>query len=345
MRDLLKNDRARIQIGRISQFGLLEMSRQRLRPSLLESHSTICGHCQGKGTIRSIESLALQILRDIERMSITGTVKTLLAIVPSGVDLFLLNQKRDSLVEIEKRFEVSIQIDRSENLTTSEFNLEVLEEKQRSLKIVSSKNDKIEKNSKQIQEPVYKEDRAENNPEINAAEVEIDQSIVNSVSDESDFSRENNINRNKNRRRHKIRRSDVNKNVVDENTVQNENKENSEFNSVKDDENNQTIAENKTENSKDAARSDFRNQNRRRRHPYQRRHQNNRFENNGTNISSDENKSQIVDKAAVVNIRSGSNQRTQSSKKLESKEAKSSDGGEEQSDKSSKKGWLRRLLE
>src|SRR3546814_10137067 len=70
LKECLRNDRARIQVGRISAFGLLEMSRQRLRPSLIESSTMPCPHCQGRGYVRSIESTALQVLRDIEEAGI-----------------------------------------------------------------------------------------------------------------------------------------------------------------------------------------------------------------------------------------------------------------------------------
>lgn len=138
MRDLLKSDRARVQIGKISQFGLLEMSRQRLRPSLLENHSLPCAHCRGTGLVRSNESLALQILRDIERVVISGTVEELRVIAPTGVDLFLLNQKRAAIVQLEKLFNVHIQIDRDDTLIAPKFHMLILGERARTLQLAES---------------------------------------------------------------------------------------------------------------------------------------------------------------------------------------------------------------
>ncbi len=135
MRDALKTDRARIQVGRISQFGLLEFSRQRLRPSLLESHSITCGHCKGSGLIRSVDSMALQILRDIERIAILGTAYDILVAVPDGIDLFLLNQKRSTLVQIETRFGVRVTIERGHTLLSPSFRLTVLSDRPKALRI------------------------------------------------------------------------------------------------------------------------------------------------------------------------------------------------------------------
>lgn len=143
VRDALKSDRARIQVGRISQFGLLELSRQRLRPSILESHSILCTHCHGTGLVRSVDSLALQTLREIERIVISGTSYEILVTVPAGVDLFLLNQKRNALVAIEERYGVSIHITNSIDMISPNFTIEVLSERPRTLKIISDSGLKL----------------------------------------------------------------------------------------------------------------------------------------------------------------------------------------------------------
>ncbi|GAA3889010.1 MULTISPECIES: ribonuclease E [Gibbsiella] len=103
LRDAVRQDRARIQIGRISRFGLLEMSRQRLSPSLGESSHHVCPRCNGTGTIRDNESLALSILRLIEEEALKENTKEVHAIVPVRVASYLLNEKRESVSAIEKR--------------------------------------------------------------------------------------------------------------------------------------------------------------------------------------------------------------------------------------------------
>src|SRR3569832_1809540 len=92
LRDAVKMDRARIQIGRISRFGLLEMSRQRLRPSLGESSQTVCPRCDGHGRVRSVESLSLSVLRLVEEQAMKENTGQVLVQVPSAVASFLLNE-------------------------------------------------------------------------------------------------------------------------------------------------------------------------------------------------------------------------------------------------------------
>ncbi|SFX45461.1 ribonuclease E [Marinospirillum alkaliphilum] len=108
MRDALKVDRARVQIGRISRFGLLEMSRQRLRPSLGETSGVVCPRCEGQGTIRDVKSLGLSILRLIEEEAMKDNTAQIRAILPVSVSTFLLNEKRSALHEIEKRQQVEV---------------------------------------------------------------------------------------------------------------------------------------------------------------------------------------------------------------------------------------------
>jgi len=108
LREALKMDRARVQVGRISRFGLLEMSRQRLRPSLGESSQIVCPRCQGQGTIRGTESLALSILRIIEEDAMKEQTARIVAQVPVNVATFLLNEKRSAISDIEARQGVKI---------------------------------------------------------------------------------------------------------------------------------------------------------------------------------------------------------------------------------------------
>ncbi len=109
IKDSLKGDRARIQVGRISAFGLLELSRQRLRPSLLETSTEQCPTCGGTGLVRSTESAALHVLRVIEDEGIKGSA-LLTVEVPSQVAIFLLNQKRLALTDFERRFGLMVTI-------------------------------------------------------------------------------------------------------------------------------------------------------------------------------------------------------------------------------------------
>jgi ribonuclease E len=102
MRDALSVDRARVQVGRISRFGLLEMSRQRLRPSLGETSAIVCPRCTGQGTIRDTKSLALSILRLLEEEAIKERSAEVRAIVPLDVAAYLLNEKRSALTDIEQ---------------------------------------------------------------------------------------------------------------------------------------------------------------------------------------------------------------------------------------------------
>ena len=105
-RDALERDRARVQTGRISRFGLLEMSRQRLRPSLGESSLGICPTCNGQGQVRSPESLALSVLRLVEEEAMKGNTGRILARLPMEAGTYLLNEKRSAIWEIEQRYDV-----------------------------------------------------------------------------------------------------------------------------------------------------------------------------------------------------------------------------------------------
>ena len=121
LKEALKLDRARVQIGRISRFGLLEMSRQRLRPSLGEHSQVVCPRCQGIGTIRSVESLALSILRLMEEEAMKENTARIIAQLPVEVGTFLLNEKRSVLVNIEKRHDVVVVLIPDPNLETPQY--------------------------------------------------------------------------------------------------------------------------------------------------------------------------------------------------------------------------------
>ncbi len=132
LNDCLKNDRARIQVGRISPFGLMEMSRQRIRTGLLESSSIPCPHCGGSGFVRATASVALHILRSIEEALLKSASHNLVLRTRTEVALYILNQKRAHLHEIEMRFGVTVTIAADERLpATSAFQLDRGEPAQR----------------------------------------------------------------------------------------------------------------------------------------------------------------------------------------------------------------------
>lgn len=130
MKDAMKNDRARIQIGRISPFGLLEMSRQRLRPSFTETSTETCHHCHGTGVRRSLESMVLHILRVIEEEGIRRRSDEIIMHVPTEVALYILNQKREQLASIEQRYQMQVQLSGDDNLIAPDYKLERLKTKQ-----------------------------------------------------------------------------------------------------------------------------------------------------------------------------------------------------------------------
>jgi len=126
MREALEADRARIQVGRISRFGLLEMSRQRLRPSLGETSGIVCPRCNGQGIIRDVESLSLAILRLIEEEALKDRTAEVRARVPFQVAAFLLNEKRNAITKIELRTRARIFILPDEHLETPHFEVQRL---------------------------------------------------------------------------------------------------------------------------------------------------------------------------------------------------------------------------
>ena len=126
IRDALAMDRARVQIGRISRFGLLEMSRQRLRPSLGEVHSKVCPRCNGQGTIRGTRSLALSILRLVEEEAQKERSAEIRAIVPTSVATYLLNEKRKTIFNIEQRNKTRVVVVPNAEMTTPHFEVQRL---------------------------------------------------------------------------------------------------------------------------------------------------------------------------------------------------------------------------
>ena len=124
MKDKLKTDRARIQIGRISGFGLMEMSRQRLRPGMIEATTQPCHACHGTGLIRSDDNLALAILRTIEEEGTRRRSREVLIKAPVGISNFLMNQKREHIASIEARYGLSVRIEGDPHLVSPDFSME-----------------------------------------------------------------------------------------------------------------------------------------------------------------------------------------------------------------------------
>src|SRR5262249_12094604 len=117
LKEALKHDRARIQVGHISHFGLLEMSRQRIRSSVLESSTEKCELCGGTGHVRSVSSVALQLLRSLEEMLLTGATHNIAVRPRTEIALYLLNHKRAHLRVLEERFQVAIVINADQTVT------------------------------------------------------------------------------------------------------------------------------------------------------------------------------------------------------------------------------------
>lgn len=129
LRDALSNDRARIQVGRISSFGLLELSRQRLNPSLTEAQFETCSHCDGTGSTKTLDFAAITALRAIVEESIKGKVAEMNLNLPNSVAVYILNHKRQMLADIEVLYDVRVHVRTDDGLKPSEFNVKILEKR------------------------------------------------------------------------------------------------------------------------------------------------------------------------------------------------------------------------
>ena len=124
IKDKLKNDRARIQVGRISGFGLMEMSRQRLRPGMIEATTQPCPSCHGTGLIRSDDNMALQVLRQIEEEGVRRRSREVLIKCPVNIANFLMNQKREHVAQIEARYGLSVRVEGDVHMVSPDFSME-----------------------------------------------------------------------------------------------------------------------------------------------------------------------------------------------------------------------------
>ncbi|BAW79616.1 Rne/Rng family ribonuclease [Candidatus Nitrosoglobus terrae] len=130
LRECLREDRARVQVGRISRFGILEMSRQRLRPSLGDAHQVVCPRCVGRGYVRGVESLGLSVLRLIEEGAAKEKIAQVVVQLPVSVASFLLNEKRASLATLEKRYGTQLSLIPNAQLETPAFEIEYIKNKE-----------------------------------------------------------------------------------------------------------------------------------------------------------------------------------------------------------------------
>ena len=153
MRAALETDRARVQIGRISRFGLLEMSRQRLRPSLGETSTIVCPRCSGQGTIRDVESLSLSILRILQEEANKHKSREVKAIVPLVVSSYLLNEKRTALAEIESQSNTRIIIQPNPEMETPHYEITGVNQKAQSYEVDSVSEADVPVVSSKVEKP------------------------------------------------------------------------------------------------------------------------------------------------------------------------------------------------
>lgn len=126
LKDAMRHDRARVQVGRVSVFGLLELSRQRLRPNIIESTSLPCQSCRGTGMVRSVESSTLHVLRAIEEEAIEQKADEFMLTVPTAISLYILNQKRSLLQDLESRWNISVRFSQDDTLIPPDYRIERL---------------------------------------------------------------------------------------------------------------------------------------------------------------------------------------------------------------------------
>lgn len=172
LKEALKNDRARIQVGRISHFGLMEMSRQRLRPGLLEGSSRPCPHCEGRGIVRSISSCGLSTLRTIEDYLMSKRAENLTVKVARETAFYVLNEKRDNLLAIEHAYGISVFIVPSDDLKGSQTVIERAGERehiQRRVVVAPVKIDSVTVDD-EAEEPVAEEAAESEDSEASEAE-------------------------------------------------------------------------------------------------------------------------------------------------------------------------------
>jgi ribonuclease E len=179
LKDKLKSDRARIQLGRISPFGLLEMSRQRLRPGMIEATTKSCSHCHGTGRVRSNDSMALALLRELEEEGVRQRSKEVLIVAPVEIANYLLNQKREHVGLIESRFGLSVRVEGDASLISPDYRVERFKTASRvvnvplpALPVVAAMPEIDEDEADDVAEEVEAEETAESRSEAQRPEGE-----------------------------------------------------------------------------------------------------------------------------------------------------------------------------
>ena len=172
MKEALKRDRSRVQVGKMSCFGLLEISRQRMHSSFMESNYVVCPHCRGQGVVRTVESGAVLVLRGIEEEGIKNRSSQLNVFVPTDVAIYLLNQKRQNMVELEQKYKMNVIISADDSIKNiADYRIERI----KAVKIQSEEKKAADEGlAEQRQVKAAAEETAETGAEVQAAETEFE---------------------------------------------------------------------------------------------------------------------------------------------------------------------------
>lgn len=172
MKEALKRDRSRVQVGKMSCFGLLEISRQRMHSSFMESNYVVCPHCRGQGVVRTVESGAVLVLRGIEEEGIKNRSSQLNVFVPTDVAIYLLNQKRQNMVELEQKYKMNVIISADDSIKNiADYRIERI----KAVKIQSEEKKAADEGlAEQRQVQATAEETAETGAEVQAAETEFE---------------------------------------------------------------------------------------------------------------------------------------------------------------------------
>lgn len=170
MKEALKRDRSRVQVGKMSCFGLLEISRQRMHSSFMESNYVVCPHCRGQGVVRTVESGAVLVLRGIEEEGIKNRSSQLNVFVPTDVAIYLLNQKRQNMVELEQKYKMNVIISADDSIKNiADYRIERI----KAVKIQSEEKKAADEGlAEQRQVQAVAEETAETGAEVQTAETE-----------------------------------------------------------------------------------------------------------------------------------------------------------------------------